>query len=148
MAMRGIARYVTAMTERLRSRTRAVGAICAVMVLLAPAAQGQDISPRADRLLQHRGQIGTMPQGLYVCELPDEHASSRGVVQKGTSFRITSASRYISDQGTGTYLRRGDTMVLSSGPRAGERYQVVGDGFVRKLENGAPGRLRCLHRSR
>ncbi len=148
MAMRGMARYVTAMTERLRSSARTVGAICAALVLLAPAAQGQDISPRAERMPQHRGEIGVMPQGLYVCELPDEHASSRGVVQPGTSFRITSASRYTSDQGAGTYLRRGNIMVLSSGPRAGERYQIIGDGFVRRLENGAPGRLRCLHRGR
>lgn len=146
--MRGMARYVTAMTKRLRSRARSVGAACAALVLLAPAAQGQDISPQADRLPPHRGGIGVMPQGLYVCELPDGSASSRGVVQPGTSFRITSASRYISDQGTGTYLRRGDTMVLSSGPRAGEQYQIVGDGFVRRLENGNPGRLRCLHRAR
>jgi len=97
---------------------------------------------------QHRGEIGVMQQGLYVCELPDERAPSRGVVQKGTSFRITSASRYISDQGTGTYLRRGDTVILSSGPRAGERYRIVSRGFVRKLENGTPGRLRCIRRAR
>ena len=148
MAMRGMARYIAAMTKRLRSRARSVAAVCAAMVLLAPAAQGQDISPQAERLRQHRGEIGVMPQGRYVCELPDGSASSRGVEQPGTSFRINSASRYTSDQGTGTYLRRGDTMLLSSGPRAGERYQIVGDGFVRRLENGAPGRLRCLHRAR
>ncbi|WP_121119270.1 hypothetical protein [Croceibacterium ferulae] len=136
------------MTERLRSRARRLGALCAATVLLASAAHGQDISPRAERLPQHRGGIGVMQQGLYVCELPDPRAPSRGVVQQGTSFRITSASRYISDQGTGTYLRRGNTVVLSSGPRAGESYRIISDGFVRKVEDGAPGRLRCVRRAR
>lgn len=148
MAMRGMGRYDTGMTERLRSSARRLGALCAATMLAACAAHAQDISPRAERLPQHRGGIGVMQQGLYVCELPDSRAPTRGVVQDGASFRITSASRYITDQGTGTYLRRGDTVVLSSGPRAGEQYQIISTGFVRKLENGVPGRLRCVRRAR
>jgi len=148
MAMRGMGRYGAPMTERLRSRARRLGAVCAATMLLASAAQAQETATRTERPPQHRGQIGVLQQGLYVCELPSPRAPSRGVVQEGTSFRITSASRYISDQGTGTYLRRGNTVVLSSGPRAGERYRIVTDGFVRKLEDGKPGRLRCVRRAR
>ena len=62
-----------------------------------------------------------MQQGLYVCELPDPRAPSRGVIQQGTSFRITSASRYISDQGTGTYLRRGNVVLIPIRVGAGLR---------------------------
>lgn len=146
--MRGLGRYGAGMTERLRSRARGLRAVCSATVLLACAAHGHDVSAQSERLQQHRGEIGVLQQGLYVCELPDERAPTRGVVQKGTSFRITSASRYISDQGTGTYLRRGNTMVLSSGPRRGEQYRIISQGFVRKIEDGTPGRLRCIRRAR
>jgi hypothetical protein len=91
-----------------------------------------------------QGAIGTIPRGAYVCELPGDASGVAGVQQPEQSFTIKSASRYASRQGAGTYLRRGDTLVLTSGPRQGESYAVLSDGFLRRIEGGQPGRLRCV----
>ena len=91
-----------------------------------------------------QGAIGVVPRGVYNCELPGDAAIGAGVPQDERRLTIRSASRYASPQGSGTYLRRGDTMTLTSGPRQGERYEVVSDNFLRLIENGQPGRLRCV----
>ena len=67
-----------------------------------------------------------------------------GIEQPDRALTIQSASRYSSPQGSGTYLRRGDTLTLTSGPREGERYAVISTGFLRRIEDGKPGRLRCV----
>lgn len=90
------------------------------------------------------GTIGTLPRGGYVCELPGDAAGSIGRPQPDAGFTILSASRYASPQGEGTYLRRGETLTMTSGPRQGDSYAVVSDGFLRKVEGGKPGRLRCV----
>jgi hypothetical protein len=91
-----------------------------------------------------QGPIGTVERGVYVCELPGDAARRAGIVQPDESFTIQSASRYSAVQGRGTYLRRGDVVTLTSGPRRGERYTVVSPNFLRRIDNGQPGRLRCL----
>lgn len=95
-----------------------------------------------------QGAIGTVERGAYVCELPGDAGGSAGVVQPAQALTIESASRYSSPQGSGTYLRRGDTLLLTSGPRQGESYAVVGSGFLRRIEDGKPGRLRCVRTGR
>jgi hypothetical protein len=95
-----------------------------------------------------QGAIGTVERGAYVCELPGDAAGRAGVVQPAQALTIESASRYSSPQGEGTYLRRGDTLVLTSGPRQGESYAVVSTGFLRRIEQGQPGRLRCVRGGR
>ena len=92
-------------------------------------------------------QIGTIERGHYVCELPGDAAGAAGVPQPDESFTIDSASRYSSPQGDGTYLRRGDRLTMTSGPRNGDSYEIQSRGFLRKIENGEPGRLRCVRRS-
>lgn len=91
-----------------------------------------------------QGTIGTVPRGGYVCELPGDAAGAVGRPQPDAGFTILSASRYASPQGEGTYLRRGDTLAMTSGPRQGDSYAIVADGFLRKVEAGKPGRLRCV----
>src|SRR5688572_25799639 len=95
-----------------------------------------------------QGAIGTVERGAYVCELPGDAGGSAGVVQPAQALTIESASRYSSPQGSGTYLRRGNTLQLTSGPRQGESYAVIGDGFLRRIEKGTPGRLRCVRSGR
>src|SRR5688572_22586799 len=95
-----------------------------------------------------QGAIGTVERGAYVCELPGDASGSAGVVQPGQALTIESASRYSSPQGAGTYLRRGDTLVLTSGPRQGESYAVMSASFLRRIEDGKPGRLRCVRAGR
>ena len=91
-----------------------------------------------------QGAIGTVQRGTFACELPGDAAGRAGVAQPARNITIESASRYSSPQGSGSYLRRGDTLTLTSGPRQGESYAVVSEGFLRLLEGGRPGRLRCV----
>ena len=95
-----------------------------------------------------QGPIATVERGRYVCELPGDAGGDVGVEQPDESFEIASASRYRSPQGNGTYLRRGDTVTMTSGPRNGTAYAVLSPTMLRKIENGAPGRLRCYRRER
>lgn len=98
--------------------------------------------------LHAQGQLGTIARGNYVCELPGDAAGAAGIEQPQESFTITSASRYSSPQGDGTYLRRGDRLTMTSGPRNGDSYAIISRNFLRKIENGAPGRLRCVRQGR
>ncbi len=92
-----------------------------------------------------QGPIGTLVRGTYACELPGDAGGRAGQPQPEADLHIESASRYHSPQGAGTYLRRGNTLVLTSGPRQGESYAIQSEGFLRRIENGQPGRLRCVH---
>lgn len=93
------------------------------------------------------GPIGTIARGDYICELPGDVTGSVGVEQPDEHFTIESASRYSSPQGDGTYLRRGDRVSMTSGPRNGTSYIIIGRDFLRKLDSdGTPSRLRCLRR--
>lgn len=91
-----------------------------------------------------QGAIGTMPRGTFACELPGDATGRAGVPQPDHNITIESASRYSSPQGDGSYLRRGNTLTLTSGPRQGESYAIISDGFLRLIEDGRPGRLRCV----
>ena len=94
------------------------------------------------------GPIGTLERGHYTCELPGETAGVVATDQPEESFEIAGASRYRSPQGNGTYLRRGDRVIISSGPRNGTQYEVISETLLRRIENGQPGRLRCYWRGR
>jgi hypothetical protein len=92
-----------------------------------------------------QGAIGTVPRGTFVCELPGDAAGRAGIPQPERSFTIESSSRYSSPQGSGTYLRQGKHLQMTSGPRKGDAYLVVHAGFVRLLQpDGSAGRLRCV----
>lgn len=95
-----------------------------------------------------QGQIGTIERGQYTCELPGDAGGAAGIHQPAEDFRIASASRYRADSGDGTYLRRGDVVTMTSGPRNGAQYAVISPNFLRKMDAGAPGRLRCVRRDR
>lgn len=89
-------------------------------------------------------QIGTIERGRYVCELPGDASGAAGVVQAEEEFTIKSASRYKSPQGNGTYLRRGDRLTMTSGPRNGDSYEISGRGYLRKIDGPLVTRLRCV----
>ncbi|MGB3165279.1 MAG: elongation factor P [Alteraurantiacibacter sp.] len=99
----------------------------------------------APALAQDR--IGTIERGTYICETPGDAAGAARIVHPALGFRIQSASRYRSPQGRGTYLREGDTITFTSGPRNGEVYTRQSRGYLRRLMNGAPSRLRCVRQS-
>lgn len=94
-----------------------------------------------------QGPIGTVERGQYICELPGDAAGAAGIEQPEENFRIEGASRYSAREGSGTYLRRGDVLTMTTGPRNGDAYAVISSTFLRKMENGEPGRLRCVRHS-
>ena len=60
------------------------------------------------------------------------------------NFRISTASRYTSEAGAGTYILRGKDLTFTRGPKRGERFKRVGDNQLRKLsDNGQPSELLC-----
>ena len=93
--------------------------------------------------------IGTIERGTYICELPGDVRGAAGIAQPQANFTIESASRYSSPQGSGTYLRRGDEMRMTSGPRSGDAYRMISRSFLRLLDaDGTPGKLRCIRQGR
>jgi len=92
-----------------------------------------------------KGPIDTIDRGAYVCEMPGDANGQAGIPQPARNFTIETASRYSAHQGAGTYLRRGDRVEMTSGPRKGEAYRVIHPGFLRVLQaDGSVGRLRCV----
>jgi len=92
-----------------------------------------------------QGQIGTIARGPYVCELPGDGDVGPGRPQADRHFTVQTGSRYSTAEGSGTYLRRGELLVMTTGPRKGEKYQVMRPGFLRLLgPDSKPGRLRCV----
>jgi hypothetical protein len=91
------------------------------------------------------GKLGTLERGNWTCELPGDAAVGRGVPVPEANFVITPSSTYRTEQGAGKYLRTGDTVIMTSGPRKGERYNVQNERMLRKLaEDGSDGGLRCV----
>ncbi len=91
------------------------------------------------------GKLGTLERGIYICEMPGDAATTRGIVMPEAGFEVTNASTYSADQGDGTYLRTGDDVTITSGPKKGERYKVEREGFLRQIErDGNETGLRCI----
>lgn len=90
------------------------------------------------------GMLSTMPHGTYQCALPGDAGGAAFVEVKAQEFRISTASRYQSAEGTGTYILRGRELTFTRGPRKGEQFVRVGDNQLRKLnEDGTQSQLLC-----
>lgn len=101
----------------------------------------------ASSIAAAQGPIDTVLRGHYNCEMPGDAARGASVPLPHRSFTVETSSRYSAPQGAGTYLRRGDRMDMTSGPRKGEVYLVLRPGFLRERQaDGKPGRLRCVLR--
>ncbi|MXO64654.1 elongation factor P [Altericroceibacterium endophyticum] len=94
--------------------------------------------------------ISALERGRYVCETPGDAAGPAGRHEPDKDFRILGASRYVSDEGSGTYLRTGKKVIFTSGPRRGETYETQrSNRFLRQLDNeGRATRLRCIYHGR
>jgi len=97
----------------------------------------------APALAASGGPLGTLMLGRYECERPGPPAEP-GVPEPGWSFAVTTSSRYIASAGEGTYLLTGDALTMTSGPLDGTRLIRLRGGFLRLLENGKPGPVRCI----
>lgn len=89
--------------------------------------------------------LGTLDRGEWYCELPGDASGPSGINKEEENFSILNASRYSTSGGTGTYLRRGKNVMMTSGPRKGDRYWLSSSRIVRKLDkDGNLTPLRCL----
>jgi len=104
---------------------------CALLAVPALAAPG--------------GKLGTLERGTYVCEMPGDATTARGIPVPEAGFEVTNDSTYRTAKGRGTYLRTGDEVQITSGPHKGERYKVENENFLRMVgEDGNETGLRCI----
>lgn len=93
------------------------------------------------------GQLSTLERGAYICETPGDAALGRGIVQANEGFTIENASSYTSLEGSGTYLRVGNMVTMTSGPKKGTRYSLKSERFLRKIApDGTQTDIRCVKR--
>ncbi|WP_390550945.1 elongation factor P [Qipengyuania sp. MTN3-11] len=89
-------------------------------------------------------RLGTLPHGRYVCALPGD---ATGLPVKEISehnFAITGASSYEASEGRGTYLKVGDTVTFTRGPRKDMKLKLLPSGLLQWVkEDGSLGRIRC-----
>lgn len=91
-----------------------------------------------------RDRIGTLPQGRYECALPGDAAGRAWVVDPEHGFTISSASRYVSAGGKGTYLLTGHDVIFTRGPMKDMRMRRQASGLLQEVNAaGELGRLRC-----
>ena len=91
------------------------------------------------------GPITTLQLGTYVCELPGDATGPAGVRVPAQDFSIINASSYAANGGRGSYLLTGDTVVMTSGPRKGQKFRRISASFLRIMgSDGNDSPLRCI----
>ena len=109
-----------------------------ILPLLAAMAAGPAIAAPG-------GAIATLQLGSYVCELPGDVTGPAGQRVPAQDFTIINASSYATNSGRGSYLLTGKTVVMTSGPKRGQRFHKLSDSFLRLLQpDGAESTLRCI----
>lgn len=95
------------------------------------------------------GPIDTIHRGEYHCEQPGDATGPAGYPVPEEGFEILSGSSYMTGKGGGAYLLTGDLLVMTSGPKRGQRFNRLSSNFLRKLaQDGTESTLRCVRRMR
>ncbi len=103
----------------------------------APAAAPFDRAPS-------KGVLGILQHGDWQCALPGDAGSAAFVEVPGEGFRVGTASSYVNDAGDGIYLLRGDEVVFTRGPKKDQRFRVLGENTLQKLNrDGSQSKLIC-----
>jgi hypothetical protein len=90
-------------------------------------------------------QIQTLPLGAYSCELPGDAMGSVGHHIVAEDFAIVHSSTYASGRKQGSYLLTSNIILMTSGPKSGEKFHRISNNFLRKLNaDGTDGELRCI----
>lgn len=93
------------------------------------------------------GEIDSLPRGTFICEMPGDATGAAGLRQDGEHFTIISASTYEAGGKRGSYLLTGDRLVMTSGPKKGEKFHRISNSFLRKTDaDGRDGQMRCVRR--
>jgi hypothetical protein len=92
------------------------------------------------------GELGTLPHGRYVCELPGDAAGPSSRPVDGMWFNAINNSSYAgADGASGHYLLAGTTLIFTTGPMAGARFNRTSDHALERT-NPSDGltSLRCV----
>jgi len=93
------------------------------------------------------GPIDVLAPAAYACEMPGDATNAAGYRVDAENFAIANSTSYFTPEGRGTYLLTGDDLVLTSGPKNGNRYRRISDNFLRKLgPDGKETALRCVRK--
>jgi hypothetical protein len=116
-----------------------LGQICAILLSIAlthPASAAPG------------GPIDTINRGEYFCELPGDATGPAGHLLPAEGFQILNGSSYTTANGGGAYLLTGNLLVMTSGPKRGQRYNRLSSNFLRKLAaDGSESTVRCVRRT-
>lgn len=119
----------------------------AFAAFLPGGAHGQDRKdsrPQGSTVPPSSGMLGVLQRGTWQCALPGSAGGAAFEVVEAESFTIGTASSYTNDKGSGIYLLRGNQLVFTRGPKKDERFLMVGDNTLQKIEaDGTPGKLIC-----
>jgi hypothetical protein len=134
----------------MRTRTIIVLTLCAAAVAafgsgLTSAQDRNDARPQGRALAPtDGGMLGTVQRGDWECAMPGDAGAEAYVVVPEEGFRIGNASSYRNAEGRGIYLLRGTELVFTRGPKKDERFRVLGENTMRKLNpDGSESKLIC-----
>jgi len=121
-----------------------------LLILLCAAALAAYLPPGAAGQMRDRaapspgGMLGILQHGEWQCALPGDAAGAAYVPVPEESFRIAAASSYVSPAGRGIYLMRGAEVVFTRGPKKDQRFRVLGQNTLQKLNpDGSLSNLIC-----
>lgn len=124
-------------------------AFAAGLAALAPGGlHGQDrkaSGPQPRAGVPSGGTLGILAHGTWECALPGDAGGEAFLPVAAEGFVIGDASSYeTADGGRGIYLMRGTEVVFTRGPKKDQRFRVLGEDTVQKLNaDGTVSRLTC-----
>ncbi len=90
------------------------------------------------------GTLGILQHGDWQCALPGDAGGEAFIELPAEAFRIGTASSYINPEGNGIYLLRGTEVVFTRGPKKDQRFRVLGENTLQKLNpDGTLSKLIC-----
>lgn len=122
-------------------------AAAAAAAFLPGGVRGQDRDasrPQSRAGASGSGMLGILQHGDWQCALPGDAGGDTFVEVPAEAFRIGTASSYINAEGTGIYLLRGTELVFTRGPKKDQRFRVLGENTLQKLNtDGSVSKLIC-----
>lgn len=116
----------------------------AAAALLPGSAKGQDRNASRPQASATSGMLGILRHGNWQCALPGDAGGETFIEVPEEAFRVGTASSYESPAGTGIYLMRGREVVFTRGPKKDERFKVLGENTLQKLNgDGSLSKLIC-----
>lgn len=116
----------------------------AAAAFLPGGVQGQDRNASRPRANPTSGMLGILQHGNWQCALPGDAGSEAFVELPAEAFRIGTASSYENPEGNGIYLLRGTELVFTRGPKRDQRFRLLGENTLQKLNaDGSLSKLIC-----